>query len=88
MSLLQVLSPGAVAILGASDNPTKAGGRPIDYRLRHGFAGRILPVNPKRSEVQGLTAYSSLRELPVSPGAVVISLPGEYVAAAIRVLRR
>lgn len=67
MSLLQALSPGAVAILGASDNPTKAGGRPIDYRLRHGFAGRILPV---------------------SPGAVVISLPGEYVAAAIRVLRR
>lgn len=83
MSLLQALSPGAVAVLGASDNPIKAGGRPIDYMLRYGFAGRILPVNPKRSEVQGLPAYPSLRELPVSPGAVVISLPGEDVAAAI-----
>lgn len=83
MSLLQALSPGVVAVLGASDNPIKAGGRPIDYMLRYGFAGRILPVNPKRNEVQGIQAYPSLRELPVSPSAVIISLPGEDVAAAI-----
>lgn len=83
MSLLQALNPRSVAILGASDNPIKAGGRPIDYLRRHGFAGRILPVNPKRAEVQGLAAYPSLRALPEAPDAVVISLPGEDVAAAI-----
>ena len=83
MSLLQALTPRSVAILGASDNPIKAGGRPIDYLRRHGFAGRILPVNPKRAEVQGLAAYPSLRALPEAPDAVVISLPGEDVAAAI-----
>ena len=83
MSLLQALNPRSVAILGASDNPIKAGGRPIDYLRRHGFAGRILPVNPKRAEVQGLAAYPSLRVLPEAPDAVVISLPGEDVAAAI-----
>ncbi|MFC4925535.1 acetate--CoA ligase family protein [Delftia deserti] len=83
MSLLQALNPRSVAILGASDNPIKAGGRPIDYLRRHGFAGRILPVNPKRAEVQGLAAYPALRELPEAPDAVVISLPGEDVAAAI-----
>lgn len=83
MSLLQALNPRSVAILGASDNPIKAGGRPIDYLRRHGFAGRILPVNPKRAEVQGLAAYPSLRALPEAPDAVVISLPGEDVVAAI-----
>src|SRR5256885_234055 len=83
MSLLQALNPRSVAILGAFDNPIKAGGRPIDYLRRHGFAGRILPVNPKRAEVQGLAAYPSLRALPEAPDAVVISLPGEDVAAAI-----
>lgn len=83
MSLLRALNPRAVAILGASDNPIKPGGRPIAYMLRHGFAGRILPVNPKRSEVQGLPAFPSLRELPAPPDAVVISLPSEDVAAAI-----
>ncbi|MFT8081753.1 CoA-binding protein, partial [Salmonella enterica subsp. enterica serovar Enteritidis] len=75
MSLLQALNPRSVAILGASDNPIKAGGRTIDYLRRHGFAGRILPVNPKRAEVQGLAAYPSLRALPEAPDAVVISLP-------------
>ncbi len=83
MSLLQALNPRSVAILGASDNPLKAGGRPIAYMRRHGFAGRILPVNPKRAEVQGLATYPSLRALPEAPDAVVISLPGEEVAAAI-----
>ena len=83
MSLLQCLAPRSVAILGASDNPIKPGGRPIDYLLRHGFSGRIFPVNPNRTEVQGLPAYPSLRALPVAPDAVVISLAGEDVAAAI-----
>ena len=83
MSLLQALNPRSVAILGASDNPIKAGGRPIAYMRRHGYAGRILPVNPKRAEVQGLAAYPTLRALPEAPDAVVISLPGEEVAAAI-----
>ncbi|WP_027015701.1 acetate--CoA ligase family protein [Comamonas composti] len=83
MSLLQALNPRSVAILGASDNPIKPGGRPIDYMLRHGFSGAILPVNPKRNEVQGLPAYPSLRVLPQAPDAVVISLPGEEVANAI-----
>lgn len=83
MSVLQALSPRAVAILGASDNPIKAGGRPIDYMRRHGYEGRIFPINPNRSEVQGLSAYASLKTLPRAPDTVVISLPGEDVAAAI-----
>ena len=83
MTLLHALNPRAVAILGASDNPIKAGGRPIDYMRRHGYAGRIFPINPNRSEVQGLPAYASLRALPEAPDAVVISLAGEDVAAAI-----
>ena len=83
MTLLHALNPRAVAILGASDNPIKAGGRPIAYMRRHGYAGRIFPINPNRSEVQGLPAYASLRALPEAPDAVVISLAGEDVAAAI-----
>nr|WP_239009527.1 CoA-binding protein [Delftia lacustris] len=67
MSLLQALNPRSVAILGASDNPIKAGGRPIDYLRRHGFAGRILPVNPKRAEVQGLAAYPRCARCPRRP---------------------
>lgn len=81
--ILDILSPARVAILGASDNPIKAGGRPIHYMLRHGYAGDIYPVNPGRDTVQGLRAYPSLTELPRSPEVVVISVAGQAVAGAI-----
>lgn len=82
-SLLSLLSPRSVAILGASDNPLKAGGRPLDYMRRYGYAGRIFPVNPKRAEIQGLAAWPELAALPEAPDVVVISLAGAEVEQAI-----
>lgn len=83
VSLLSLLAPRSVAVLGASDNPIKAGGRPIDYMQRHGYAGRIYPVNPKRAEIQGLAAYPDLAALPDSPDVVVISVAGTEAEQAI-----
>jgi len=82
-ALLSLLSPRSVAVLGASDNTVKAGGRPIDYMRRHGFAGAIYPVNPNRATIQGLAAYPSLDALPAAPDLVVISVPGAEVERAI-----
>lgn len=42
------LAPKSVAIIGASDNPNKVGGRPVDYLKRFGFRGHIYPINPAR----------------------------------------
>ncbi|WP_284459652.1 acetate--CoA ligase family protein [Cupriavidus campinensis] len=87
-SLLSLLAPRSVAVLGASDNPIKAGGRPIDYMQRHGYGGRIYPVNPKRAqskraEIQGLAAYPDLAALPDSPEVVIISVAGTEAEQAI-----
>lgn len=82
-TLLQLLSPRSVAILGASDNPIKAGGRPIDYMRRHGFAGGIYPVNPNRATIQGLPAFAELAKVPEAPDVVVISVAGQEVEGAI-----
>src|SRR6218665_454935 len=82
-SMLQLLTPRRVAVLGASDNPVKAGGRPIAYMRRYGFQGDIYPVNPRRTEVQGLPCYASLADLPQAPDLVVISLAGSQVDAAL-----
>ena len=56
----RLMAATRVAVVGASKNPTKLTGRPIAYMLRRGFKGEIIPVNPTRSEVQGLKAYPSL----------------------------
>ncbi|MFT0850456.1 acetate--CoA ligase family protein [Achromobacter sp. F4_2707] len=81
--MLDILSPRRVAILGASDNHIKAGGRPIHYMLRHGYAGEIYPVNPARDSVQGVKSYPSLLDLPHSPDVVVVSIAGKDVPSAI-----
>ena len=54
MTLRAALEPRSVAIVGASDNPHKVGGRPILFMKRYGYRGAIYPVNPGRAEVQGL----------------------------------
>jgi acyl-CoA synthetase (NDP forming) len=80
--------PASVAVIGASDNPEKIGGRPIKYMLRYGFTGRILPVNPQRTEVQGLPCWPDVDALPEVPELAVIAVPGgaavEAVAACAR----
>ena len=48
------LNPRTVAIIGASENIHKIGGRPIYYMQKCGFKGTIYPINPSREEVQGL----------------------------------
>ncbi len=72
--LRRLLNPRSVAVVGASDDPLRIGGRPIDYMLRQGFAGRILPVNPRRETVQGLRAYASVADLPEAPDVAIVAV--------------
>lgn len=79
-----VLAPRSVAIIGASDDPNKVGGRPLHYMLRWGFGGRIYPINPRRREVQGVRAFPDLDALDEAPEAAVIAVPGADAVAAVR----
>jgi predicted CoA-binding protein len=66
-NLEAALNPKSVAIVGASDNPHKVGGRPILFMKKYGYKGKIFPINPARAEVQGYTAYPDLASLPEVP---------------------
>jgi acyl-CoA synthetase (NDP forming) len=77
-----MLDARSIAIVGASADPLKIGGRPIEYLRRFGFSGRIVPVNPHRAEVQGLRCLPDLRDTePVD--TVVIAAPGEGALQAV-----
>ena len=66
-TLRAALSPRSVAVIGASENPNKIGGRPIHYLGRFGFGGEIYPINPHRAEIQGHRSYPDLASLPEAP---------------------
>lgn len=81
--LESALNPKTVAIIGASENIHKIGGRPILYMQQAGFTGTIYPINPSRQEVQGLKSYPSLAALPEVPELVLIVVAGDKAVEAV-----
>jgi acyl-CoA synthetase (NDP forming) len=77
------LDPASIAIVGASDNPHKVGGRPILYMKRYGYRGTIYPINPARAEVQGLKAFPDLAALPVAPEMAIVAVAGDEAVRAV-----
>lgn len=74
----------SIAIVGASDDITKIGGRPVHLLKKYGYKGHIYPVNPKTAEVQGLTAYASVSAIPGSPEMALLAVPAAATPAALR----
>jgi acyl-CoA synthetase (NDP forming) len=83
-SLKPLIAPRSVAVLGASADPQRIGGRTLRYLRDGGFAGPIFPINPNRSEVQGLRAYPSLGETPTPPDCVIVAVPAPMVVEEVR----
>ena len=74
-SLDPLMRPQSVAVIGASDEPARIGGRPVYSMLEGKFHGRLYPVNPSRETVQGLKAYASIKNVPEVVDSVVVSVP-------------
>jgi acyl-CoA synthetase (NDP forming) len=87
-SLTGLLAPRSVAVIGASTDPTRIGGRPIASMLRRGFTGHIMPVNPNRPTVQGLPAYASIADLPEVPDVAIVAVPTLAAVEAVDELAR
>ncbi|HZF74357.1 MAG TPA: CoA-binding protein, partial [Acetobacteraceae bacterium] len=85
-ALDRLVRPRSVAIVGASDDPTRIGGRPLAYMRARSFAGSLLPVNPNRAQVQGLPAFPNVDALPEVPDLAVIAVPGQAAEDAVRSL--
>lgn len=84
-TLRAALDPKSVAIVGASQDPNKIGGRPLLYLGRHGYSGLIYPINPNRDEVQGHKAYPNLSALPDVPEVAIIAVAGDAAVDAVEV---
>jgi acyl-CoA synthetase (NDP forming) len=83
-SLFQaVFEPEAVALVGASADTAKAASRPQRYLEKHGFKGKIYPVNPSRPEILGRRAVANLRDLPGPVDHAFVMVPAGAVQQVI-----
>jgi len=78
-SLDALLNPRSVAVIGASDDASRIGGRPIHYMRLAGFEGPIYPVNPRYSAVQGIPAYPDIASVEGDVDLAIVALPARLV---------
>lgn len=71
MPSLDFLKPRSIAVVGASRDPAKRGYRAIKALIDGGYTGRILPINPKESEILGFPCY---RDLAAAPDDIDLAL--------------
>jgi acyl-CoA synthetase (NDP forming) len=65
MTLARALfAPRSVALVGASGDASKNTARPQRYLGKHGYGGKIAPINASRAEVLGLKSYKSVKAAP------------------------
>ena len=83
-SLDPLFKPRSVALIGASDDVARIGGRPLRYLREGGFRGAVYPVNPKRDTVQGIRSYGSIAVLPEVPDVAILAVPAQGTVQALR----
>ena len=79
LDLRALLDPRSIAILGASSDLSKLSGRPLKYLRRHGYGGKIYPVNPGADSIAGIKCWPNVNDLPESPDLALILLPANAV---------
>ncbi len=78
-----LLAPKSVALVGASGDIKKNTARPQRFLRKHGYAGRIVPINPTRDEILGERAYPAVADIPEPVDHVFVMAPGDATERAL-----
>ena len=83
-SLVPLLRPKTVAVVGASRDPSSLGNALFRNILQGRFKGTVFPVNPRAQAIEGVRAYASLSDLPEAPDLVILAVPASKVQSVAR----
>lgn len=78
-SLHDFLAPDSIAIIGASNDPTKRGYKAMVGLINDGYTGSIYPINPKVDTILGFKAYPSMEALPNAADMALICTPAKSI---------
>lgn len=82
-SLARVLTPSAVAVIGASDQVGKIGHTVLRNLIGNGFTGPVYPVNSDATSVQSVRAYASVRDIPDPVDLAVVAVPAASMSEVL-----
>jgi len=82
--LRPLLDPRSIAMIGASADPGRIGGMPLDLLSRFGYEGRVYPVNPKYDDVFGWRCWPDIESVPGPVDLAVLAIGAQDVTAMLR----
>ncbi|MFC2008390.1 acetate--CoA ligase family protein [Chloroflexota bacterium] len=77
-----IFNPQSIAVVGASVE-NKPGGVALRHLLLAGYKGKVFPINPTESEILGVKAYPSVKDIPGPVDYVIVMVPAEVVPKVI-----
>jgi acetyl-CoA synthetase (ADP-forming) len=83
ISIERIIKPQSVAIIGASEDIAKFGGRFMHNVVRHGYAGTLLPINPGRETILGRRAYPNIAAAPGPVDLALVAVPAAQLRQTI-----
>lgn len=83
MTVREWLHPRSVAIVGASEDESKWGGRLLRYMTRHRIDGELYAINPRAQTLLGLPAYPSVSACPGPVDMAILLVPSHRARAAV-----
>jgi len=78
-NLDRFFNASSIAVVGASPIETKLGYTIVNNLLTNGYKGKIYPINPKYSKIQGLTAYPDIASINEKVELVIILVSLDFV---------
>lgn len=81
----QLLHPTSIVVVGASNNIHKPGGAILRNLIHGGYTGELRAVNPKEKQVQGVEAYSDVKDIPATDLAI-LAIPAKLCPDAVETL--
>ncbi len=90
LNLERFFNPRAVALVGASDKLSSWGFIVAHNIVQNNYAGEFIPVHPKKKEILGYKAYTSILEIPkdVHLDLVIIIIPSRYVLSILEQVKQ
>lgn len=82
--LTSLFTPKSVCIIGASRSPEKVGGIILNNIINSKFTGKVYPVNPNSENINGLSCFPGIEQLPETPDLAIIAIPANIIPDTLK----
>lgn len=87
-NLTPLFQPTSIAVVGASPDRTKIGGRVLRLLVEYRFPGKLYGVNPRYDQIDEIPCLSSPEALPDAVDLAVVAVPAPAAVQAVRACAR